>query len=317
MIEQLLNKALRKAKVLPLDKNTKYILFSDLHKGNNSYADDFTQNMRIYKEALHHYYKNDFTYIELGDGIELWENRKIEPIIEAHRVIFDLLKDFHKQKRLYLIYGNHDMVFKYPFMVKMLLGSVFTDLKYYESILLQANEPKKNLLLLHGHQADYMNYLFWWFHRFLVRYVWKPLQLLGVDDPTSPAKNFKERIKVERKMERWIKKNHKQPVIFGHTHRPIFPVKHSETSQKEKENNSKIISDKNKLQTISPIGQIAELIPMFNTGSCVHPTSIVGIEISEMQISLVKWIEDKDIKKTQKIVLEGPTDLEEFWSLRK
>ena len=95
VIDQLLNFALKKAKKLPLQKDTKYIFFSDLHKGNNSYADDFTQNMRIYKEALHHYYKNDFTYIELGDGIELWENRKIEPIIKAHRVIFDLLKDIN------------------------------------------------------------------------------------------------------------------------------------------------------------------------------------------------------------------------------
>ncbi|HIP48245.1 MAG TPA: serine/threonine protein phosphatase, partial [Lutibacter sp.] len=53
IIDQLLNFAFKKAKQLPLDKDTKYIFFSDLHKGNNSYADDFTQNMRIYKEALH------------------------------------------------------------------------------------------------------------------------------------------------------------------------------------------------------------------------------------------------------------------------
>jgi len=224
IINQLLHIARKKAHKLRLDCDTKYILFSDLHKGNNSYADDFKQNMRIYKEALHHYYKNDFTYIELGDGIELWENRKMDSIVKAHQVIFDLLKDFHKQKRLYLIYGNHDMVLMYPFMVKLLLGSVFTNLKYYESIMLQSNDPKKNVLLIHGHQADYLNYLFWWFFRFMVRYIWKPLQYLGINDPTSPAKNFKERIKVEKRMEKWVVKN-KQPVIFGHTHRPIFPPK--------------------------------------------------------------------------------------------
>jgi len=320
IIDQLLNFALKKAKQLPLDKNTKYIFFSDLHKGNNSYADDFTQNMRIYKEALHHYYKNDFTYIELGDGIELWENRKIGPIIKAHQVIFDLLKDFHKQKRLYLLYGNHDMVFMYPFMVKMLLGSVFTDLKYYESILLQADDPKKNILLLHGHQADYMNYLFWWFFRFMVRYIWKPLQLLGINDPTSPAKNFKERIKVERRMEKWIEKNNNQPVVFGHTHRPIFPD-HIASSSKDKKDSIRKVEVKKKdylkkINSLSP-SFLGKTIPMFNSGSCVHPDAIIGIEIKNLQISIVKWEEHPETKETVKIVLEGPVDLEEYWSLRK
>ncbi len=301
MIHQLLSFALKKAKILPLNKDTKYILFSDLHKGNNSYADDFSHNMRIYKEALHHYYKNDFTYIELGDGLELWENRKIKPIIEAHQVIFDLLKDFHEQKRLYLLYGNHDMIMMYPFMVKKLLGSVFTDLKYYESILLQTENPKNNFLLLHGHQADYMNYLFWWFHRFLVRYVWKPLQLIGITDPTSPAKNFKELIKVERRMKEWIQKNDNQPVIFGHTHRPRFPS--PSLSQRRKDAKK---TDENKV--------LEKEIPMFNTGSCVHPESIIGIEIVNMQISMVKWQDDGDSQKTVKVVLEGPVDLDKYWA---
>ncbi len=302
MIHQLLNNALRKAKVLSLDEHSKYILFSDLHKGNNSYADDFAQNMTIYKEALHHYYIHDFTYIELGDGIELWENRKIKPIIDAHRVIFNLLNDFHQQNRLHLIYGNHDMIMMYPFMVKQLLGSVFTNLKYYESILLQAKNPNHNLLLLHGHQADYMNYLLWWFYRFMVRYIWKPLQLLGINDLTSPAKNFKELIKVERRMKEWIIKNDKQAVIFGHTHRPRFPSHSSIFSQKHKNTKNKGESEFSK-----------EGIPMFNTGSCVHPDAIIGIEIEKMQISMIKWMVAAESGEIVKVVLEGPVGLGEFW----
>jgi len=280
MTHRLLNNALKKALKLRLDKDSKYILFSDLHKGDNSYADDFVHNMRIYKEALHHYYINDFTYIELGDGIELWENRRIKPIIKAHQVIFDLLKDFHEHKRLYLIYGNHDMVLMYPFMLKKMLGRFFKDLVYHESILLET-ETKQNILLLHGHQADHMNYLFWWFHRFLVRYLWKPLQLIGISDPTSPAKNYKGLIKVERRMKDWILKNEGQPVIFGHTHRPRFPKPQD--------------------------------IPMFNTGSCVHPRSIIGIEIVNMQISLVRWADYKDTNKVVKEVLEGPVDVSKYF----
>ena len=297
MINQLLNNALKKAKVLPFDKGSRYILFSDLHKGDNSYADDFAKNMLIYKEALHHYYINDFTYIELGDGIELWENRKIAPIIKSHQVIFDLLKAFHDKNRLHLLYGNHDMIMMYPFMVKKLLGSIFTDLKYDESILLTAKNPKHNILLVHGHQADYMNYLFWWFHRFLVRYVWKPLQLFGIKDPTSPAKNYKGRIKLERRMEEWIIKNDNQPVIFGHTHRPRFPKFHPPTPSQKKGEFDSYKKD----------------APMFNTGSCVHPDAIIGIEIENMKICMVKWVVDDDGKGMKRIVLEAPVLLEEYW----
>jgi UDP-2,3-diacylglucosamine pyrophosphatase LpxH len=177
VIQPLLDNALRKALKISLEEHTKVVFISDLHKGDNSYADDFKKNMRIYKSALHHYYLNDYTYIELGDGIELWENKKIKPILEAHAQVFDMLKEFAERNKLFLVYGNHDMVLQIPFMAKRLLGGIIPEVKYYESILLHA-ENQGSLLALHGHQADYLNYLFWWFFRFMVRYVLKPLQLL-------------------------------------------------------------------------------------------------------------------------------------------
>ena len=281
MIHKLLNNVYKNAKRIPLDQKNKYILFSDLHKGTNSYADDFKHNMWVYKEALHYYYIHDFTYIELGDGIELWENRSIKPILKAHHTIFDLLKEFHLHNRLHLIYGNHDMIMRFPFMVKKLLWNVIPQLKYHESIILETKKELPDILLLHGHQADYMNYLFWWLNRFLVRYLWKPLQLIGINDPTSPAKNYKGLIKVEKRLKKWIVKKGNQPVVFGHTHRPRFP---------------------------NP-GEI----PMFNTGSCVHPESIIGIEIKNLQISLVKWESSEKSQAVTKTVLEGPVDLDNYW----
>lgn len=287
LVNQLLNLAYSRALPLPLNRDSKYILFSDLHKGDNSYADDFAQNMLIYKEALHHYYVNGYTYLELGDGLELWENRKIQPIIKAHQVIFDMLKDFNELDRLYLLYGNHDMVLMYPPIAKMMLGKVLGKVKYYESILLQTDQKEQNILLLHGHQADLINYLFWWFNQFMVRYVWKNLQKLGIDDPTSPAKNFKELIKVEKRMKNWIVQNNYQPVIFGHTHRPRFPFVKNEINTKR-------------------------VVPMFNTGSCVHPDAIIGIEFKNYQIALVKWfIQDQKVVSEY---LEGPIPVELLWS---
>ena len=295
MVNKILNKAFRNAKRVDFSKDAKIIFFSDLHKGDNSYADDFKHNYEIYEYALQSYYDKGFTYIELGDGIELWENKSFEPIFKAHKSIFDLLKKFHLQQRLYLLWGNHDMEFRNPIKVEQIMHTFFTpknisdkhiyfDLEYYESLLLSFENTEKTVLVLHGHQADYMNYVHWKINRFFVRFFWKYMQKwFGISDPTSPAKNYKGLIKVERKLNQWIIKNNNQMVICGHTHRPRFPDPGD--------------------------------IPLFNDGSCVHPESITGIEIENCKISLIKWhysIIKGSKQKIVKTILEGPEALNKY-----
>lgn len=295
IINTILDRAYKNAKKVNINKDSKIIFFSDLHKGDNSYADDFAHNLKIYNYAMEKYYKKDFTYIELGDGIELWENKSFEPIYKANEHTFNLLKLFHQKNRLYLLWGNHDMEFRNPLKVEKVFRTFFTpkniaakntffDLEYYESLLLELESTKKSIFLIHGHQADYMNYVRWKFNRFFVRYFWKYMQKwFGISDPTSPAKNYSGLIKVEKKLNKWIVKNNNQMLICGHTHRPRFPDPGD--------------------------------IPHFNDGSCVHPHSIIGIEIVNLQISLIKWYEHVNEDQTVSIVktiLEGPTDLSKF-----
>lgn len=154
------------------------------------------------------------------------------------------------------------------------------DVDFKESILLEIEGTDKSIFLIHGHQADFMNYIMWKFNRFLVRYLWMPLQNnFGFKDPTSPAKNYRNSISVEKKLKKWIFNNNNQIIICGHTHRPQFP---------------------------NP-GEI----PYFNDGSCVHPKSIIGIEIENLEISLVKW-HLKDSQQIVKDILEGPVALDLF-----
>lgn len=295
MVQSILNKAFKNAKKVSFSKDAKIIFFSDLHKGDNSYADDFRNNMRIYAHALKSYYDRGFTYIELGDGIELWENKSFKPIFLSYKAIFDLLEKFHRQKRLFLLWGNHDMEFRDPIMVEKVLRTFFTpknikdkevffDLKYYESLLLEFENTNRSIFAMHGHQADFMNYQHWKFNRFFVRYFWKYVQKwFGIRDPTSPAKNYKGLVKVERKLNQWIVNNNQQMVICGHTHRPRFPDPGD--------------------------------IPLFNDGSCVHPNSIIGIEIEDFHISLVRWEHDSDGKNDSDIsksILEGPISLDMY-----
>ncbi len=289
-----LNRAYQNAKIVPFDDRSKFIIFSDCHRGDNSFADDFANNRNIYFHALRHYFKNGFHYCELGDGDELWENLSFEPIFEAHKNVYKLMRDFHLENRLHMLWGNHDMVYKDPDYVKRHLFTyfdkiegcdkvLFGDIVYHEALILKHTVTQQELFLTHGHQADWWNYTFWRLGRFLVRVLWKPLQVWGIADPTSPAKNYKELIKVERRIKRWILAHKLMVTIIGHTHRPRFPEPGD--------------------------------IPLFNDGSCVHPRSITGIEIEAGHITLIKWqIETRDDGTLQVIrsVLEGPQRLDRY-----
>ena len=238
-----MSRAYKNALVLPLSVDSKYILFSDCHRGDGRADDNFLKNEFLYLAALRYYDKYAFTYLELGDGDELWENRSIEQIRQMHPHSFEMLERFRREQRLYLIYGYHDMVKKYK-------GGVF-----YESILLKDTLHKKNIFLTHGHQAQVMNSTYWKVNRFLVRYLWKNLELIGVPDPTSAAKNNMAKGSVEQRLAQWAARQ-QVILIAGHTHRPMAGTKQS---------------------------------PYFNTGSCVHPAGITGIEIERRCITLIKW----------------------------
>nr|WP_314838477.1 serine/threonine protein phosphatase [uncultured Flavobacterium sp.] len=291
-----LTRAYTEAARIPFDDTSKFILFSDCHRSDNSFADDFADNRNVYYHAMTQYYKEGFSYFELGDGDELWENVYFKTIFEAHKSVYLLLKKFHDSNRYFKIWGNHEMNFKDKKSVEKILFTytntqndtvqpLFTGIQCHEDLVLQHKETKQELFLTHGHQADYMNYVGWKINRFLVRILWRPLQIWGISDPTSPAKNYVERIKIELRIKKWIASNKRKLTIVGHTHRPSFsyPNAHS--------------------------------VPYFNDGSCVHPRSITGIEIVEGTITLIKWFIDTKEDGTLQVVkeiLEGPTLLKDY-----
>lgn len=295
-----LNRAYSQAKRISFTNADRFILFSDCHRGDASFADDFANNRNIYFHAVNHYYANGFQYVELGDGDELWENLFFKEIFEANKNVYLSLQRFYNVGKLHMIYGNHDMVYRNPSVVKRLLHEyfepkvgknvpLFPGLEFHEGIVLENAETGQELFLTHGHQADFMNYVGWKFNRFLVRVLWKPLQVWGIKDPTSPAKNYVELIKVERSIKKWIADNGNKITITGHTHRPRFPQPQDHA------------------------------LNYFNDGSCVHPRSITGIEIVDGTIALIKWYIDTTEDGVLKIVketLEGPIPLSSYQSAR-
>ena len=89
-----LNRAFSQALVLPFCPCSRYVLVSDCHRGVGTSSDNFLKNQHLYYAAMEHYYRNGFTYIELGDGEELWENRKLRNITEIHEDVYCMFARF-------------------------------------------------------------------------------------------------------------------------------------------------------------------------------------------------------------------------------
>lgn len=293
-VSKRLSSVLATSKVIPFDESSRIVIMSDCHRGNGSWGDNFSNNQNLYFAALYYYYENGYTYIELGDGDELWENRAIEDVIGAHSDAFWLMSLLYQDGRFHMLYGNHDVIKKDQRYMKKNCHSFFCDsvnkhvslfpgIEITEGLILRYQNTNNQIFLTHGHQGDYFNDTLWKVSRFLVRYLWRPLELVGIRNPTSAAKNNVKKNNVEKRLVDFARKEN-QMMICGHTHRPVFP---------------------NTNDTL-----------YFNDGSCVHPRCITAIEIRGGTISLVKWTTATKPDRTLFVgreVLEPPIRLREYF----
>lgn len=270
-----MSKAFEGALRLPLTENSKYVIYSDCHRGCGNTGDNFVKNEFLFLSSLSYYFDRGFSYIELGDGDELWENRSLDNIKAMHPQSFELMSEFYQEGRFYSVYGNHDIVKKragfscvhfhnYYCENSFCHKPLFPGIQFYAGIILEDILNNKDIYLTHGHQSDSLNSTLWPLSRFLVRYVWKPLEHIGIPDPTSAAKNNTRKTVAEKRLTQWAAKNN-HILITGHTHRPMSGSKTT---------------------------------PYFNTGSCVSPAGITCIEINHRCITLVKWTVGTDSEQT-------------------
>jgi predicted phosphodiesterase len=290
---KLLDKVYKNAEKMKFNNDSRIIFFSDIHRGDNSLSDDFAHNQNIYCYALNYYFDRGYSYIEVGDGDELWEHGKFKHLRSAHSDIYYLLKKFYDNNRFLMLYGNHNMSFKYEYFVRRNLDYFYDDydekkkelfkgIKVHEAVILVHEETGKEVFVTHGHQGDFINDQIWLLMKLLSRYIWRFFNIIGFRNPASPAKNRIKRHKIEKNFSKWIDIN-KTMMIIGHTHRPKFP-KVNEASY-------------------------------FNTGCCVHPRNITGIELNNGEISLIEWKvrpSENGILKISKKNISGPENVEKF-----
>ncbi|MGI6730853.1 MAG: hypothetical protein ACOX5F_03020 [Anaerovoracaceae bacterium] len=288
-----LDEVFDKAFPVPFDDSSKFVFFGDVHRGDDSLSDEFGRNRHIYYHALNYYYNNDFTYVEVGDGDELWEHPNFEHIRSAHISVFEILKKFHKSNRMHILFGNHNMHLRYPSYVKRHYyytydeyldkqQDLFPDLNVHEALILTHRETCQEIFVVHGHQGDLLNDHLWRLSYFLIRYVWKVLHVIGVKYAASPAKNRFKRHRIEKNYNKW-NEQHDIMIICGHTHRPKFPAE----------------------------GEPA----YFNTGCCIHPRGITCLEMMYGKIMLVTWNMHSKRDGTvyiKRTLTHGPTPIKEF-----
>lgn len=291
--DQRLTNAYKNARIDLLDKGSKYVFMSDCHRGDGSFSDEFSRNQNTYIYALINYFDQGFTYVEVGDGDELWEHKKYRDIKLAHNETFKALKYFHDQDRMIMLYGNHNIYLQnHDYVVKNLytcqdqyndtIFELLNHIEPIEALVLKVASTNQEILVVHGHQGDFPNDQNWIISMLSVRYFWRFMHAFGFQNPSSPVRNAQKRHKIEKNYGKWIDK-HRMMLICGHTHRYKFPRP----------------SD----------------LPYFNTGCCIYPSSLTAIEIENEAVTLVRWKTTVGLEGNLQIVREvihGPSPLATF-----
>ncbi|MEO7215073.1 metallophosphoesterase [Mucilaginibacter sp.] len=307
----------KKGLVIPFDaSHDKFIILSDQHKGARDGADIFAHSERNYLAALDHYYRQDFTYINLGDSEELWEN--VFLTVKRHnKATFLREKLFIDQERFIKIFGNHDLYWGNDPLAMVSLAQIYGKvIRVYEGVVLQTtiNNKPLSIFMTHGHQGDLQSDGNW-FSKWFVSDVWGPLQGYLRINPNTPAFNNKMKTDHNRIMYEWSSQRKDLLLITGHTHQPVFrsltqleSLYISLDKAKEANDTIKTVELEREITGLHLKGNTPPdfngyLDTYFNTGCCCFDDGdITGIEIEGKCIRLIKWTYHK--KVSERIVLE-------------
>jgi len=170
-------------------------VFSDIHLGDKSAADDFakSENAEMFLKTITNLLDTpNHTVVIAGDLLDLWQFKLGRIIREYDKILGKLLTS----NRVIILIGNHD------------LGK-----GELESVILRC--AGKKYFVAHGHQGDLMSDTLNKLSIWLVRYIWTPLEKLGIKEPPEITDKH---ISHEGKLIEWANEQ-EMDCIFGHTHR--------------------------------------------------------------------------------------------------
>jgi predicted phosphodiesterase len=290
--EKLVDDPGKKGFIIPFQPNhSKFIIFSDHHKGARNGADDFSLAESTYLAALTHYNQQLYHLILLGDSEELWENTLIQ-IKKYNQATFDAEGQFLSRHALTKIFGNHDLDWEINPLAASELRKLYKgELVALEGVILQGelNNKRINIFCTHGHQGDAQSdgNLF---SKFFVSNIWAPLQAYLRINPNTPAYSQSLKTAHNGMMYEWSSQQRDLLLITGHTHQPVFEsLTHFERIQRSDDATAKAFQD------VKPC--------YFNTGCCCFDDGdITGMEVADGEIRLIKWTAKQGT--IQRVVLE-------------
>jgi UDP-2,3-diacylglucosamine pyrophosphatase LpxH len=289
-----LSEVFRSAPVIPFDNRTPLVFFSDIHRGICGKTDPFIKNERMYYNVLKYYLETGYTYVELGDGDEMYKY-DLNLIQNYCGQIYQLLHDYNRRGQIVMIAGNHDLSIGRSRQINK------DGITAHEGVILENTMSHKKIFAVHGHQADNFSEHYRSLSRAFVRYLQDPLFSLGIIRLDTDGNlccfgksslpkwivNFidSSRDKIEKRIKSWVLTN-KQMLICGHIHRYF---------------SSSSIS-----------------LPYFNTGSCLIPDLLTGFEIFKGKIEQVRWILEKPlnggIPRVKRQLVAKPIELSAYGS---
>ncbi|MBC7901894.1 MAG: metallophosphoesterase, partial [Gemmatimonadaceae bacterium] len=270
-----------------------------------------------YIKALEYYNKTGFSFVNLGDCEELWENTP-SVVVEKNRSILAMEAGFLAQDRYYRIIGNHDLEWNYLIQQNLYLKPVFGDkLRIHDGLVLTTsyNDKAYTFFLSHGHQGDLKsdgNA----FSKWVVAAIWTPIQRFLEVTINTTSDSFELVDQHNIIMYEWSATQNNLVFISGHTHKPVFAsLDHIDRLSKQLEkakaqNDPALIAlaetqlQKRKLEYAGKKFAKSMVHPTyFNTGCCCFSDGdITGIEIADGYIRLIIW-ESSD-KGSIRLVLE-------------
>lgn len=292
---------------------TKYVIFSDQHRGARNGADDFERSERAYNAALAYYYEMGYTLIVLGDVEELWEERP-KNVVKAYPHSLSLEAKFHNVRRYHRVYGNHDDIWNNERAVQKHLQPDFDPrpLAVQEGLkipVVQNGQPIGEFFLVHGHQgsieSDYLTLL----SRLFVRFIWKYVQRLTKKRLNTPATHWQLRKLTNIAMYHWAARQKSLVLITGHTHKPVFEPREHELRVRERLDelgsqnpvqSAELLAELEWVRTLGAKIPVEELKDgqqvkycFFNSGCASYADGdITGLEIANGRIQLVRWPDD-------------------------
>lgn len=267
----------------------KFIVFSDQHKGNRTWADDFKLSELNYLVALKKKKKEGFHFINLGDSEEGWKFN-MPDILSSNEAALAAESAFSTE-RYTKTFGNHDIIWKDKFAVDFYLKKYFHPVPVvYEAAMLKFTDLELPLkvFLTHGHQGDLMsdnNAVSTW----IVAHIWMPLQRFLRINVNSASKDFSLKNLHNKFMYEWGRQQENMLLVTGHTHSPVF------ASGRYFSHPNNDVHHPDEHATLRPV--------YFNTGCCCFDDGdITGIEIADGFIRLIKWYDEEH--GSRKMVLE-------------